>query len=96
MLISLQMAPVFDNSVKFQSFAKTVPGQVIIWLVLKAYTVFGMGFCFSPLVLLSFDKWWTLHSSMWYYGYILWLPWPLYKPLLINLLGSKKPQRKTQ
>lgn len=92
----LQMAPVFDNSEKFQNFAKSLPGQIIIFIVLKLYTVLGMGFCFSPLVLLSFHRYWTLHRSLWFFGYILWLPWPIYKPLLKNLLGSKRPERKTK
>lgn len=90
------MAPVFDNSEKFQHFAKTLAGQIIIWIVLKLYTVLGMGFCFAPLVLLSFNRYWALHRSIWFFGYLLWLPWPIYKPLLKKLLGSKKPERKTK
>lgn len=92
----LQMEPVFSNSEKFQNFARTLPGQILIFIVLKLYTVLGMGFCFAPLVLLSFSKYWALHRSLWFFGYILWLPWPIYKPLLIKLLGSKKPERKKQ
>lgn len=92
----LQMEPVFTRSEKFSNFAKTMYGQVLIWIALKLYTFIGMGFCFGPLVLLSFGKWWALHRSVWFFGYILWLPWPIYKPLLKQLLGTKKAERHSQ
>lgn len=94
LLFLLQMEPVFARSDKFQNFAKTSIGQLIIFILLKLYTFIGMGFCFSPLVLLSFSRWWALHRSLWFYGYLLWLPWPLYKPLLKQLLGTKRAEPK--
>lgn len=90
------MEPVFTRSEKFMKFAESAPGTIIIWIVLKLYTIIGMGFCVAPLALLSFNKWWTLYTSLWYFGFILWFPWPIYKPLLKQLLGSKRPEKKTQ
>jgi len=96
MVFEREMAPVFTQSEKFNKFANTFAGQVILWVVMKLYTVLGMGFCFAPLVLLKFNKYWTLQQSLWFYGYILFLPWPIYKPLLQQILGTKKVERKTQ
>lgn len=90
------MEPVFSRSEKFNNFANTFIGKVIIFILLKLYTFIGMGYCFAPLVLLSFNKWWALHCSLWFYGYLLWLPWPIYKPLLKKLLGTKKIERKKE
>ncbi|XP_055316945.1 lysophospholipid acyltransferase 5 isoform X3 [Sitodiplosis mosellana] len=91
-----EMEPVFSQSEKFANFANTLVGKVIIFILLKLYTFIGMGYCFAPLVLLSFSKWWALHYSLWFYGYLLWLPWPIYKPLLKQLLGTKKAERKKE
>lgn len=87
------MAPVFARSEKFQKFSQTFVGQALIWITLKLYTIIGMGWCVAPLALLGFNRWWTLYCSLWFFGYILWLPWPIYKPLLKQLLGSKRPEK---
>lgn len=95
-MLLLQMEPVFSRSEKFNKFANTLVGQVLIWIVLKLYTVLGMGFCFGPLVLLSFNRYLTLYQSLWFYGFFLFIPWPIYKPLLKKLLGTKKAERHSQ
>lgn len=93
----LQMEPVFSRSEKFQAFARNPAGQAIIWVLLKLYTVVGMGFCLAPLALLSFSRWWIVYRSVWFYGIFLWWGWPAYKPLIKSLLGPfQKTERKTQ
>lgn len=84
------MEPVFSRSEKFQAFASTAYGSLLIWITLKLYTIVGMGWCLAPLAMLSAAKWWTFYQSLWFFGFILWLPWPIYKPLLKQLLGSSK------
>lgn len=92
-----QMDPVFARSEKFQKFATSTVGQVIIWILLKLYTILGMGFCLAPLALLSFSRWWIVYKSIWFYGIFLWCAWPAYKPVVQSLLGPyKKVERKTQ
>lgn len=91
------MEPVFSRSEKFQKFAANPAGKAIVWLLLKLYTVIGMGFCLAPLALLSFARWWAVYKSVWFYGIFLWWGWPVYKPVIKSLLGSsKKTERKTQ
>lgn len=93
------MAPVFMKSEKFQKFSETVAGQILIWITLKLYTIIGMGWCVAPLALLGYNRWWPLYRSLWFFGYILWLPWPIYKPILKQLLGgstTKKSEELTQ
>lgn len=91
------MEPVFTRSEKFKQFSETFIGNVIIWITLKLYTIVGMGWCLAPLAMLSYTKWWTVYRSLWFFGFILWLPWPIYKPLLKQLLGStKKSTEKSQ
>lgn len=87
------MEPVFTKSAKFQEFASTAIGSAIIWILLKVYTVFGMGFCFAPLVLLSFHRWWKVYKSVWFFGFFLWWAWPAYKPVVRNLLGGGGPKK---
>lgn len=92
-----QIEPVFARSEKFQKFASTLVGQVTIWILLKVYTVIGMGFCLTPIALLSFHRWWKVYQSVWFYGVFLWYGWPLYKPALKTVLGSsKKSEQKKQ
>lgn len=90
------MAPVFTGSQKFRNFAKTTAGKVFIWAALRLYTVIGMGFCVAPMIVRSFDKSWALYRSVWFFGYFFWLPWPVYIPVLMKLLGSKKAEGHSQ
>lgn len=85
-----QMVPVFANSEVVQKFNETTIGKAIVWILLKFYTVVGMGFCLAPLGLLTFDRWWAVYKATWMYGFILWFPWPIYKPILKTLLSSKR------
>lgn len=87
---TFQMEPVFTRSDKFQWFANTTIGGILIWIALKLYTIIGMGWCLAPLALLSWTKWVIFYKSLWFFGFLLWLPWPIYKPILKLLLGSSK------
>jgi len=60
------------------------------WIVLKLYTVVFMGYCLVPFVLLTYDKYWPVYKSIYFSGYLLFIGWHLYAPLVRRAL---KPER---
>lgn len=90
-----QVEPIFSRSEKWQKACENPVLRAFVWILLKLYTSIGMGWCVAPLVYLTFSKWWSIFCSAWFIGFIVWLPWPLYVPILKNLLGSpRKPEKK--
>lgn len=68
--------------------------KYLLYVILKTYTIVFMGWSLAPFDVKSFSKWWTIYSSLYFSGFILFLPWPfLYKPLLIKALKYFGPSR---
>lgn len=83
------MVPIFTKSEKIQKINENPVGHAVFWILLKLYTIVGMGWCLAPLALLTLERWWAVYKASWLFGFVLWLPWPLYKPLLKSLLLTK-------
>lgn len=92
--LHLQVEPVFANSEKFQRAAGNPAMKALIWVLLKLYTLIGMGWCLAPLVYLTAWKWWSVFCSCWFLGFLVWFTWPIYVPILKSLLGSKRKTEK--
>ncbi|XP_077295986.1 lysophosphatidylcholine acyltransferase 3 protein nessy [Arctopsyche grandis] len=69
---------------------------VIKFIILKLYVTIFMGYCLIPFTVLSFYKWWPVYQSLYFSGFVLFLPWLfLYKPILRLVLKPKKIETKT-
>nr|ATJ44585.1 acetyltransferase 18 [Helicoverpa assulta] len=58
-----------------------------LYVILKTYTIVFMGWSLAPFDVKSFGKWWSIYTSLYFSGFILFLPWSfVYKPIIVKLL----------
>ncbi|CAG4942285.1 unnamed protein product [Colias eurytheme] len=60
--------------------------KYLLYIVLKTYTIVFMGWSLAPFDLKIFWKWWRVYYSLFFSGFLIFLPWPfVYKPLIKKL-----------
>lgn len=65
--------------------------KYVVYIFLKTYTIVFMGWSLAPFDVKAFSKWWRVYSSLYFSGFILFLPWSfVYKPLLFKALKAIK------
>ena len=70
------------------------PAKSLLYVALKIYTIVFMGWSLIPFDLKVFSKWWQLYASLYFSGFILFLPWPfVYKPALIKGIKMLSPSQ---
>lgn len=58
-----------------------------LYAVLKTYTIVFMGWSLVPITLKTFSKWWQVYTTLWFSGFLLFVPWSfVYKPALIYVI----------
>ncbi|CAG9558670.1 unnamed protein product [Danaus chrysippus] len=63
------------------------PAKYILYGILKTYTIVFMGWSLIPFDLKVFSKWWQIYASLYFSGFVLFLPWALvYKPVLLKIM----------
>lgn len=82
------MQSVLQRNDAFLSFVGRPLVSIGIYAALKFYTLVGMGWCLVPFVFLSASKWWTIYATVGFYGFILYVPFPIYKAALKQLLPA--------
>ncbi|XP_045784166.1 lysophospholipid acyltransferase 5 [Maniola jurtina] len=61
--------------------------KYLLYVLLKAYTIVFMGWSLAPFDLKVYTKWIPLYSSLYYSGFLIFLPWGFaYKPLVVKLI----------
>jgi lysophospholipid acyltransferase 5 len=45
--------------------------QIVIYIVLRCYTIILSGWCLVPFVFLSFSKWWQIYKAVHFFGWIV-------------------------
>lgn len=87
---------VLKRNEPFMKFCSTAPISWIVFVLLKIYTIVGMGWSLTPFVLFDAEKWWHVFCTVRMFGFILFVPWPLYVIILKNLLPSTKSSDKSK
>ncbi|XP_049885939.1 lysophospholipid acyltransferase 5 [Pectinophora gossypiella] len=60
--------------------------KYVLYAILKTYTIVFMGWSLVPFDVKVFSKWWSIYASLYFSGYLLFVPWGfLYKPMMIKL-----------
>lgn len=71
--------------------------KYLLYIILKTYTIVFMGWSLAPFDVKSFSKWWTIYFSLYFSGFLLFLPWSfVYKPFLIKHLKASGARPKTE
>ncbi|XP_041986604.1 lysophospholipid acyltransferase 5 [Aricia agestis] len=65
------------------------PARWPLYALLKMYTIVFMGWSLVPFDLKIFGKWWPIYQSLYFSGFLIFLPWAFaYKPLLKRALRN--------
>ncbi|UYV68587.1 LPCAT3 [Cordylochernes scorpioides] len=48
-----------------------------IYFLMKIYLTCVIGYCLLPFILLTTDRWYGVYSSVYFYGHIIYLTWPV-------------------
>ncbi|KAL0902652.1 hypothetical protein ABMA27_000476 [Loxostege sticticalis] len=57
-----------------------------LYFLLKLYTIVFMGWSLVPFDVKVFSKWWSIYASLYFSGFLFFLPWAFaYKPLLLSV-----------
>lgn len=68
--------------------------KYLLYALLKTYTIVFMGWSLIPFDAKVFSKWWRLYASLYFSGFIIFLPWGfVYKPALIKLFKKLSPSQ---
>ncbi|XP_069365186.1 lysophospholipid acyltransferase 5 isoform X2 [Maniola hyperantus] len=61
--------------------------KYVMYALLKVYTIVFMGWSLGPFDLKVYTKWFPLYASLYFSGFIIFLPWGFaYKPLVVKLI----------
>lgn len=85
-----EIGSIFKQNESFMQLCSTTPFNWIFFVILKFYTIVGIGWCFLPFVLFDVDKWWHVFCTLRMFGFILFVPYPLYSMILKKLLPPTK------
>ncbi|KAJ1528521.1 hypothetical protein ONE63_006928 [Megalurothrips usitatus] len=92
MLMEKEVETLLARNEKAAAFLSSPLVSPFIWVILKLYTFVFMGFCLVPFVLLSFNRYWAVYKGIYFSGYILFLGWHLYAPLVRKALRPSRPR----
>jgi len=85
-----EIETIFKRNEPFMQLCSTTPFKWIVFLLLKIYTIVGMGWALTPFIIFDVEKWWHIFSTVRMIGFIFFVPWPLYGMILRKLLPSTK------
>lgn len=93
MFLEKDLTTVLEKNENVKKYFEQQPMKMILHIALRLYTFLFMGWCLAPFALLKFSKYWQVYRSVYYIGFIFFLPWPvLYKPILVALLRRSKKE----
>ena len=69
--IYLQIEPIFERNENFQQLIKNPLMKIVLYIIIKCYTVILSGWSLIPFVFLSFSKWWHVYKMAYFSGWIV-------------------------
>lgn len=97
MMMEKEFITIVEKSKILDKYKSNSVFKFSLFIFLKFYVTIFMGYCLIPFTLLSFAKWWAVYRSLYFSGFILFLPWMfVYKPILKMVLKPKKTDAEKQ
>ncbi|XP_068621990.1 lysophospholipid acyltransferase 5 [Battus philenor] len=82
-LMERELEAFLQNTVLFKKVWEYRFSRYAMYILLKMYTIIFMGWSLIPFDLKIISKWWSIYSSLYFSGFVIFLPWAfIYKPLL--------------
>lgn len=86
MYMEKEFEQIISQTTLYQRVWSSAGGKYALYLLLKMYTIIFMGWSLVPFDLKASSKWWPVYSSLYFSGFIIFLPWAfVYKPLILKL-----------
>ncbi|KAG6452212.1 lysophospholipid acyltransferase 5 [Manduca sexta] len=83
MYMEKELEPIITKTELYHKVWANTACKYILYIILKTYTIVFMGWSLTPFDVKAFSKWWQIYYSLYFSGFILFLPWALvYKPML--------------
>ena len=93
-----QVESVYNKSVvtNYASLVNTLPFKILKFLALKSYNLIYMGWCLTPFIFLSYDRWIEVFKSIHYFGFVYCFIWfIIYKVYKVMSSKSRNHQERT-
>jgi len=95
MVLEKELQSMLDKSQLYGKVSSSAVFKVIMFIVLKIYVTVFMGYALIPFTLLNFSRWWPVYKTLYFSGFILFLPWMfVYKPIVRQLIKATNTKPK--
>uniref|UniRef100_A0A1L8D692 Lysophospholipid acyltransferase 5 n=1 Tax=Plutella xylostella TaxID=51655 RepID=A0A1L8D692_PLUXY len=95
-----ELEPIISRTEIYHKVWDNTAGKYILYALLKLYTIVYMGWSLVPFDLKVYNKWMGVYASLYFSGFLLFIPWAFaYKPLLkygIKALNIRRIEPKTE
>ncbi|KAH0547447.1 lysophospholipid acyltransferase 5 [Cotesia glomerata] len=90
MYFERDIASALKKNQSIQATASHPLGGILIWIILKLYTLVFMGYAFIPFHLLSYTRYLKIYSSVYWIGSIIFLSYPFLAPFIKPLISGRR------
>lgn len=92
MFFLLQVEDTYQKAIanNYPSLVNATPFKLLKFVALKAYNLIYMGWCLTPFIFLSFDRWIEVFKAVNYFGFIYVAVWFI----IYKIYKSRKPSQR--
>lgn len=84
MFMEKELESIISKTETYKQIWSYPAARYALYVILKMYTIFFMGWSLVPFDVKVFSKWFSIYASLYFSGFVLFLPWAFaYKPLLM-------------
>ncbi|XP_026759701.1 lysophospholipid acyltransferase 5 [Galleria mellonella] len=88
-----ELEPIIKKTVIYQKWSSNIIVKWLVFIILKLYALIYMGWSLVPFDVKVYSKWFTVYSSLYFSGFLLFLPWTVvYKPIILSLIKVNRPK----
>ncbi|XP_065170284.1 lysophospholipid acyltransferase 5 [Atheta coriaria] len=93
MFMERDIHSIFAKNPHLGKYFEPLPVRVLLYILMRLYTLVFMGWCLAPFSLFSFDRYWPVFRAVHYMGIWFFVPWGfLYGPLLRMAVKATRPK----
>ncbi|KAK0175353.1 hypothetical protein PV327_009107 [Microctonus hyperodae] len=89
MYFEKDIAPALLKNNQLQMTINSFPSNILVWFVMKLYTLVFMGYSFCPFILLSYTRYVGVYSSVYWIGHLVFFSYPLIAPFIKPIIRGK-------
>ncbi|KAM3969055.1 lysophosphatidylcholine acyltransferase 3 protein nessy [Aphomia sociella] len=91
MYMEKELESIIKKTELYQKWRSNNIVKCLLFLFLKTYAIVYMGWSLVPFDVKVYTKWWSVYSSLYFSGFLIFLPWTfVYKPLILTLIKRNR------